>query len=316
VSALLLGLGLAVLASLALNGGFLLQSAGSRTAPEITARHPVTTIVGLLRSPLWLAGLCMGLTGWAFHVGALSQAPLSLVQAFTGAGLALAVPVGARILREPMSRGEASAVVLMAVALALLALGLQSTPVRSVPASAMTLYLLGACGLAALLAAPSGGQLRGRLLGVAGGVLYGVADTAMKAVTTAAHAGVSHALTSPWLAAVTLATAGAFFAFQRGLQTGRPVTIIALMTAATNTGSIAGGFVVFGDRLGATPALAVAHVIGFVLVVVAAWRLAPAQAALAAGADPAPHPFENQDEANSSMWGISARQSAQSWRPG
>ncbi|HSD77626.1 MAG TPA: hypothetical protein VLA98_09480, partial [Solirubrobacteraceae bacterium] len=65
---------------------------------------------------------------------------------------------------------------------------------------------------------------------------------------------------------------------------GRPVTIIALMTAATNAGSIAGGFVVFGDRLGATPALGAAHVLGFVLVGVAAWRLAPSQAALAAGA--------------------------------
>ena len=71
---------------------------------------------------------------------------------------------------------------------------------------------------------------------------------------------------------------GAFFSFQRGLQDGRPVAVIALMTAATNAASIGGGFVVFGDPLGRTPALAAAHALGFALIGLAAWRLAPAQA--------------------------------------
>ena len=80
------------------------------------------------------------------------------------------------------------------------------------------------------------------------------------------------------------ATVGAFFAFQRGLQTGRPLAVIALMTAATNVGSILGAFVAFGDPLGRTPEVAALHAAAFALVVVAAWRLAPTQAALTAGA--------------------------------
>jgi hypothetical protein len=52
------------------------------------------------------------------------------------------------------------------------------------------------------------------------------------------------------------------------------------MTAATNVSSIAGAFVVFGDPLGSTPLLATTHALAFVLVIVAAWRLAPAQAQL------------------------------------
>ena len=52
------------------------------------------------------------------------------------------------------------------------------------------------------------------------------------------------------------------------------------MTAATNVSSIVGAFVVFGDALGRTPLLAGAHALAFVLVIVAAWRLAPAQAEL------------------------------------
>jgi hypothetical protein len=84
----------------------------------------------------------------------------------------------------------------------------------------------------------------------------------------------------PWIAAAAVATVGAFFAFQRGLQTGRALPVIALMTAATNVGSIAGAFVVLGDPLGRTPQLAALHALAFGLVMVAAWRLAPAQARL------------------------------------
>ena len=87
---------------------------------------------------------------------------------------------------------------------------------------------------------------------------------------------------SPWLPVALALTAGAFFAFQRGLQSDRPLAVIALMTAATNVGSIAGAFVVLGDPLGRTPALAALHLLAFALVVAAAWRLAPVQARLAA----------------------------------
>jgi hypothetical protein len=100
-------------------------------------------------------------------------------------------------------------------------------------------------------------------------------------------------VTSPWLYTGLACTVGAFFAFQRGLQCARPVAVIALMTAATNVSSILGAFVVFGDPLGRTPLLAATHAVAFALVLVAAWRLAPAQARLAepepmSAASPAP----------------------------
>ena len=54
--------------------------------------------------------------------------------------------------------------------------------------------------------------------------------------------------------------------------------VIALMTAGNNIVSIIGGLLVFGDPLGHRPAMVLAHVTAFMLVVVAAWLLAPAQA--------------------------------------
>jgi len=79
VTALALGLTLAVGASLALNGSYLLQHAGSAGLPAVDARHPLRTMGGLLTAPLWAGGLVLGMTGWALHVAALTRAPLSLV---------------------------------------------------------------------------------------------------------------------------------------------------------------------------------------------------------------------------------------------
>jgi hypothetical protein len=70
-----------------------------------------------------------------------------------------------------------------------------------------------------------------------------------------------------------------FHCFQRALQSGKPMPVIALMTAGNNIVSIIGGLAVFGDPLGHRPAIVIGHVAAFVLIVIAAWLLAPAQAA-------------------------------------
>lgn len=293
MSGIVLGLVLAVAASLALNGAYLLQHAGAAQAPAITPRRPVATLRGLLSSHAWLAGLGLGLGGWALHVAALSLAPLSLVQAFVAGGLVFCVPLAVRELGHRVTRAEAGGVALMAGALALLSAGLREGALhRALPAGALAAYLGGALVLAAVLAAapaPSSaaGAERAARLGLAGGVLYGAADLSIKALT---RIGADHKLgavaTSPWLAVAAVATVGAFFAFQRGLQLGRALPVIALMTAATNLVSILGGLAVLGEPLGRTPALAAAHLLAFGLVGLAAWLLAPAQAALAAPGPP------------------------------
>jgi hypothetical protein len=286
VTSLAIGLVLALAASVALNASFLLQHAGSATAAAITPLRPVRTMRSLLSSPLWALGAALGISGWALHVGALSHAPLSLVQAFVAGGLALTVPMAAIGLHHRVRPDERRAAGLMVAALVLLAIGLHDTG-RHATFAAPTLagYLAALVAPAVALALLVRGSARPAMLGLAGGLLYGAADLTIKALTgIASDHGIAAVAASPWLPVAIALTVGAFFAFQRGLQTGRPVTIIALMTAATNVGSIAGGFVVFGDHLGATPLLAAVHVLGFLLVGVAAWRLAPTQAALSAPA--------------------------------
>ena len=279
MSPTVIGVTLAVAAAVALNASYLMQHAGSSGAAAVDPRRPLFTLASLLRSPIWAAGGAIGVTGWALHIGAMREAPLSLVQAFVAGGLALTAPMAAIGLRRRPAPGEAQAVGLMVLALVLLSIGLGGVGRHAAfAAAALAAWLAGLALAAVVLAVGTGGPRRPLALGLAGGLLYGAADLAFKAVT-GLH-GARTIVTSPWLAVGLACTVGAFFAFQRGLQADRPVAVIALMTAATNVSSIAGAFVVFGDPLGRTPALAVAHALAFALVFVAAWRLAPAQAGL------------------------------------
>jgi drug/metabolite transporter (DMT)-like permease len=280
VSSLAIGLVLALGASVALNASFVLQHAGSADAPQIDARRPISTLRGLLRSRLWLAGGALGLAGWAAHVGALSHAPLSLVQAFVAGGVILAMPIASRLVGHRPGRAERNAVVLLGASLALLSIGASVSRHATVHPVPLTACLAVATVLAGLVASRNGAPM----LGLAGGILYGAADIAIKALTeVGSHGGASAVLTSPWLAAAALATVAAFFSFQRALQLGNAVPVIALMTAGTSVTSITAGLLVLGDPLGRTPALAAIHALAFVTTVVAAWRLAPTQAALAVG---------------------------------
>lgn len=291
MSATAIGILLAMAAAVALNGSYLIQHAGSASAIAVDVRRPLATLGSLLRSPLWTVGAVIGFSGWALHIGAMREAPLSLVQAFVAGGLALTAPMAALGLRRRPGRDEARALAAMVVALVLLALGLRGTrPHEHFSAVALAAWIAGLAAIAAVLAAggrrgraaPAVERFSGRraeALGLAGGLLYGAADLALKAAT-GLHAAALAASPWPWIALA--ATVGAFFAFQRALQGDRPVAVIALMTAATNVGSILGAFVVLGEPLGRTPLLASLHALAFVLVIAAAWRLAPAQARLAA----------------------------------
>ena len=186
MSSLWIGLTLALAASVALNTSYVLQHRGSAGAAAISARHPLGTLRSLLRSRWWLVGGAVGMLGWGLHVGALSRAPLSLVQAFVAAGLALAVPLAARLAGERLGREELRGVALLVGALALLSFGLR-TGVAGAAAlgPGLALWLGGLAAGAVALAAGVRGPRRPVALGLAGGLLYGAADMAIKAVTVA-----------------------------------------------------------------------------------------------------------------------------------
>lgn len=269
--AIAIGLALALAASVALNTAFLLQHHGAADAPPVSPLKPVATLVGLVRQRVWLLGLVLGTAGWAMHVAALAHAPLSLVQAFVAGGLALIVPVATRWFGQALTRIECVAIGVMAAGLAGLALGVHEAHHATLPGTALALFLSACAAVAGVVASRRGAVT----LAIAGGLLYGAADTAIKALTMV-H-GLGAAVTSPWLPAAAVLTAAAFFAFQRALQLGRPVTAIALMTAATYVVSIAAGIAVLSEPLG-RGVVGVLHGLAFAAVIGAACVLAPVQA--------------------------------------
>src|SRR5256886_4234292 len=105
----------------------------------------------------------------------------------------------------------------MVVALVLLSIGLAGGGRHaSFTSGALAAWLGGLAAGAVFLAALAPGPRRPLALGLSGGLLYGAADLALKAVT-GLH-GARTIATSPWLVIGLACTVGAFFAFQRGLQ--------------------------------------------------------------------------------------------------
>jgi hypothetical protein len=123
-----------------------------------------------------------------------------------------------------------------------------------------------------LIAAPRMGapaHHHGVLLGAAAGVLFGVSDVALKALTGMAGDGALGLIGSPWLPIAALASVLAFLASARGFQQGAAVPVIAMTSTAANLTCIVGGIVVFGDALAAGILLGV-QLAAFALVAAAA----------------------------------------------
>ncbi len=108
----------------------------------------------------------------------------------------------------------------------------------------------------------------GAMLGAAAGVLFGVSDVAIKALTGAG--GPVGVLTSPWLAVTVFASIVAFYASARGLQDGEAVPVIAATSTASNVSCILGGIIVFGDPMPGNAVGICVQAFAFILVVAAA----------------------------------------------
>src|SRR5207302_10156665 len=89
----------------------------------------------------------------------------------------------------------------------------------------------------------------GFMLGAAAGILFGVSDVAIKAISGLVSTSGVVGLLSPWLGVCAIASVAAFYASAKGLQDGDPVPVIAVTGTAANISGIIGGITVFGDPL-------------------------------------------------------------------
>jgi multidrug transporter EmrE-like cation transporter len=276
-----LGILLALFCAFATNLGFLLKHRGACAAPEVSVRHPLKSAAGLFRSKWFAIGMLVATGAWVFHVAALALAPLSVVQAVIAGGLVLLTVMAEKWFGCECGPRQWAGVGLTALGLVLLAITLphgdgahSSYSVAGMVAFEAGLLMVGVL----LVLSPKLGvnhEHHGVLLGTAAGVLFGVSDVAIKALTGSVGDGGALGLLSPWLATCMIASVIAFYASARGLQKGQAVPVITLTSAAANVSAIAGGIVVFGDPIPGDALGVVVQGVAFALVIVAA-ALTPA----------------------------------------
>jgi len=276
-----LGILLALLCALATNLGFLLKHRGACAAPDVTLKHPLASAVGLFRSKWFAIGMAVAVGAWLLHVGALAMAPLSIVQAVISGGLVFLTVLAERFFGFKVGTRQWLGVGLTALGLVLLTVTLpahtgahSSYSVAGMIAFESALLLVGTV----LVLTPKLGnhEHHGVMLGAAAGILFGVSDVAIKALTHGVgESGVIGGLISPWLLTCLIASVIAFYASARGLQKGEAVPVITLTSAAANLSAISGGILVFGDPMPSDPVGIVVQMAAFALVIIAA-ALTPA----------------------------------------
>lgn len=242
--------------------------------------HPVRSAVGLFRSKWFAIGMLVALFAWCLHVFALALAPLSIVQAVISGGLVFLTVLAERWFGFNVGTRQWAGVGFTALGLVLLAVTLphgeganSSYSLAAMVAFESALLVVGTV----LVLSPQLGshEHHGVMLGMAAGILFGVSDVAIKALTGPVGTEGVTGLLSPWLITCIIASVLAFYASARGLQKGEAVPVITLTSAAANVSAISGGIIVFGDPMPNDPLGIIVQCFAFVLVIVAA-ALTPA----------------------------------------
>ena len=269
-----LGILLAVFCAFATNVAFLLKHRGACAAPDVSLKHPVASAVGLFRSKWFAVGMLVALGAWVFHVAALAMAPLSVVQAVIAGGLVFLTVLAERYFGCSVGTRQWAGVGLTALGLVLLAITLPHNGGHSSYSTVgMIAFESGLLALGTFLVLSKkldSHEHHGVMLGVAAGILFGVSDVAIKAITTSLGTGGGIAVLTPWLLTCVAASVIAFYASARGLQKGEAVPVITLTSAAANVTAISGGILVFGDPMPGDPLGIFLQSFAFVLVIVAA----------------------------------------------
>ena len=283
-----LGILLALVCAVVTQLGFLYKHRGANEAPKVDVRHPLRTVKSLFSSKWFAIGMAVATGAWIFHVAALAFAPLSVVQAVLSTGVVILAVMAERLFGFEVGVRQWVGVGMTALGLMLLIITLPSSSGAhsSYSLAGMIAFESAMLAIGALLiSGPRFGapdHHHGVMLGGAAGVLFGVSDVAIKALTGLLGDGMLGIILSPWLFVAILGSIIAFYASARGLQDGEAVPVIASTSTAANVSCILGGIIVFGDPMPADLLGIVVQIFAFTMVVVAALVTpAPVRAAAA-----------------------------------
>jgi drug/metabolite transporter (DMT)-like permease len=256
----------------------------------VLARHPLRSGRGLFRARWFAIGMLVAVVAWVLHVAAMALAPLSIVQVVLAGGVVLIGVLADRVFGFPVSRRQWLGLALTAsglIAFAITVPSVRGAHATFSPAAMVAVEAALCCFGALLIVGPRAGapsEHHGTMLGAASGLLFGVSDISIKALTGIVGAHGVFGLLSPWLALTLAASIVAFFASAKSFQDGDAVPVIAVTSAAANVSAIAGGILVFGDPMpgGVLPIVAQSLALVAILLAAALMPSLGARRALAA----------------------------------
>jgi multidrug transporter EmrE-like cation transporter len=242
----------------------------------VRARKPLSSGRDLFRARWFALGMLVAAVAWVLHVAAMALAPLSVVQVVLAGGIVLIGVMADRFFGFPVQRRQWYGLALTATGLIAFALTVPDAHGAHATFSppAMIAFEAGLCAIGALLiAGPRAGapsRHHATMLGAASGILFGVSDVSIKALTGIVGAHGVLGLASPWLGVTLIASVVAFFASAKSFQDGDAVPVIAITSATANMSAIAGGVLVFGDPMPGGVLGILAQSLGVVAIMVAA----------------------------------------------
>ena len=217
-------------------------------------RRPVRTSLALFRSRAYTLGILIASGSWAFHVGALALAPISLVQSVIAGGLVLLTVTADRLFAHKVTRREWIGVGLAALGLAFLAATLEGGADEAhsdYEAADLALWSARSRRRPSGSRRPPGSpRARRSALRRLGGPLLGGVGHLDQGASAATWATSRRWRSSPPLALViALASFAGLVVSARSLQIGKAVPVIAVTSVAANVFTIAAGPIVFEEPL-------------------------------------------------------------------
>ena len=220
-----LGIFLAVACAVATQLGFLYKHKGATAVAKVDIRHPFRSVRDLFSCKWFAIGMGIALSAWILHVAAMAMAPLSVVQAVLSTGVVMLAVLAERVFGFRVGKRQWAGVALTATGLVMLVVTLPQAPGShshfSLPA--MIAFEAGLLALGMVLISSkhriTHERNHGVVLGAAAGLLFGVSDISIKALT--GMGGLEEILLSPWFAVTVTASVIAFYASARGLQDGQ-----------------------------------------------------------------------------------------------
>jgi drug/metabolite transporter (DMT)-like permease len=268
-ASLVIGLLLALATAAAFNWSWVAQHTITSQLPPLTIRRPLRSLALLFGHRRWLFAFLIGVSGWGFYIVAVHLAPLSLVQAVSAGGIAFLAVLAQRALGERLPRKEWAGVGVAVVGLVFLAASLAGGEQHARQASwvAVAAWFAASAVAAGFSVGPLAPLLApGAGFGLAAGLMYAAADVGTKA---AWYGGCYLLLIVPVWACHGIA----FSLIQLSFQRGRALATAGLSSFCMNALPIAGGILVYHERVpgGALGAL---RVLAFICVVIGAAAVA------------------------------------------